>query len=204
MSSPGFGNRNWGKQSENQREVLIICPESCFFVNTNAIQTQYGQMNEMLNTSGIPTTSATSTVGDSVSYSFYADANTQYVAMKKDEDVYFTGHSNLPTLQSWLDGSIPRRFIELVTNAINNRTRERNFSRLNEQLASGDISEEDFDKAISEREDEFVIQCNIKPTEWDIKAASLLAENLLDVSDTDDLSVLFSFDDNEVRKYILK
>ena len=40
-------------------------------------------MNEILNTSDIQTTSATSTVGDSVSYSFYADANTQYVAMKK-------------------------------------------------------------------------------------------------------------------------
>lgn len=187
-----------------KREVLIIWPESCLFAKTNAIQTQYGQMNEILNTSDIQTTSATSTVGDSVSYSFYADADTQYVAMKKDEDVYFTGHSNHPTLQNWLDGSIPRRFIELVTNAINNRTRERNFSRLNEQLASGDISDEDFDKAISERENEFVIQCNIKPTEWDIKAASLLAENILDVSDTDDLSVLFSFDENEVKKYILK
>lgn len=160
-------------------------------------------MGELLNTTGIPATSATSTVGDSVSYSFYADANTQYVAMKRDEDIYFTGHSNLPSLQNWMDGSIPRRFVELVTNAINNRTRERNFSRLNERLASGDITEDEFDKAISERENEFVIQCNIKPTEWDMKAAALLAENLLDVTDTDDLAVLFSFDENEMKKYIL-
>ncbi len=161
-------------------------------------------MGEMLNTIGIPAANVTSTVGDPVSYSFYADANTQYVAMKRDDDVYFAGHSNLPSLRDWVDGAIPRRFVELVTNAINNRTRERNFSRLNERLASGDITEDEFAKAISERENEFVIQCNIKPTEWDIKAAAFLAENLLDVSDTDDLAVLFSFDESELKKHILK
>lgn len=130
--------------------------------------------------------------------------NTQCVAMQHDNDMFFAGHTTMATLQNWLSGEIPFRLHNMIVNAINNRTRERNFSRLNEQLASGEITELEFNEAISEHSDKYVIRCDIKPTEWDLKMASILAPDLLDVSDTDDLAVLFSFDEAEIRKYITK
>ena len=99
-------------------------------------------------------------------------------------------------------GEIPQKLIELAVRAINNRTRERNFSRLGEQLASGEITEEDYDCAIDEHEEEYVIKCDIKPSEMDIKMAATLAPQIMDVEDIDDLAVLFSFDESVIRQYL--
>ncbi len=99
-------------------------------------------------------------------------------------------------------GEIPQRFIDLVVNAINNRTRERNFSRLGEQLASGEITEEEYERALDENEDDYVIKCDVKPSEMDIKMAASLAPKIMDLEDTDDLAVLFSFDESEIRHYL--
>lgn len=99
-------------------------------------------------------------------------------------------------------GDIPQRIVDLMVKAINNRTRERNFTRLSEQLALGEISEDEFNRAIDEREEEYVIKCDIKPSEMDMKVAAYLAPQLMDVEDTDDLAVLFSFDEMVIRQFL--
>jgi len=132
----------------------------------------------------------------------YIGCDTQYIAVRNQEDTYFAGHTTKGVLSSWIMGDIPQRAVELAINAINNRTRERNFSRLGEKLASGEISEEEYDHALQEHEDEYVIKCNIKPTEMDMRLAAHLAPKLMDVDDTDDLAVLFSFDESEIRHFL--
>lgn len=135
---------------------------------------------------------------------YYVDAETQYVALRGKDDMYFAGKTSNYILQHWIDGSIPKRVMDLVATAINNRTRERNFAQLNEQLSNGEITEQEYDKTLEEHSDEYIIQCNSKPSELDIRFATQLAPDLMGVNDTDDLAVLFSFDENEIRKYISK
>lgn len=132
----------------------------------------------------------------------YRGAETQYIAVCNQEDTYFAGHTTKGVLSSWIMGDIPQRIIELAVNAINNRTRERNFFRLGEQLALGEISEEEYDRTLDLNEDEYVIKCDIKPSEMDMIVASHLAPRIMDVEDTDDLAVLFSFDETVIRNYL--
>ncbi len=132
----------------------------------------------------------------------YQAADTQYVAIRNQQETFFAGHTTKGVLSSWIMGEIPQKLIELAVRAINNRTRERNFSRLGEQLASGEITEEDYDCAIDEHEEEYVIKCDIKPSEMDIKMAATLAPQIMDVEDIDDLAVLFSFDESVIRQYL--
>lgn len=145
------------------------------------------------------------TAGDeSFSIIQYTDRDTQYVAVQNNEDTFFAGHTTNGVLSNWIMGEIPQRIVDLAINAINNRTKERNFSRLGEKLALGEISEAEYDSLLQENEDEYVIKCNIKPSELDLKYAVLLAPKVMDVNDTDDLAVLFSFDESEIRRYLEK
>lgn len=139
---------------------------------------------------------------DSISVLEYRGDDTQYVAITNQHDTYFAGHTTKGVLSSWIMGDIPQRIVDLMVKAINNRTRERNFNRLSEQLASGEITEEEFDRAIDENEDEYVIKCDIKPSEMDMKVAAYLAPQLMGVEDTDDLAVLFSFDEMVIRQFL--
>ena len=139
---------------------------------------------------------------DTYSVLEYMSSETQYIAIQNQEDTYFAGHTTKGVLSSWSMGDIPQRVIELAVKAINNRTRERNFYRLSEQLASGEISEEEYDRTLDEHEDEYVIKCEVKPSEMDMKVAAHLASRIMDVEDTDDLAVLFSFDESEMRKIL--
>lgn len=145
----------------------------------------------------------TQSVGDnSFSVFEYHGSDTQYVAVCQQDDTYFAGHTTKAVLSSWIMGEIPQRLVDLAVKAINNRTRERNFSRLGEQLALGEISEEEYDRVLEEQEDDYVIRCDVKPSETDIKMAVSLASQVMDVEDTDDLAVLFSFDESVIKHYL--
>lgn len=132
----------------------------------------------------------------------YSGTDTHYVALKNDNHVYFQGHTSYSVLVDLLSGDSVNRFRNLAIRAINNRTRERNFSRLSEMLASGDITEQVYEESLEKDADKYIITCDIKPTEQDIKMASSLATELMDVEDTDDIAVLFSFEESEIRKFI--
>lgn len=70
---------------------------------------------------------------------------------------------------------------ELLMRAVNNRTRERNYFRLYSSLLQGYISEEQFDKEIETKEDDYVISENMDADLTDINMALCLSEKIKDV-----------------------
>lgn len=159
-------------------------------------------MEELKGLSSVVIDSPHSAAGDALSVFEYNGAGTQYFAICREGNTVFAGHTTDSALTGWVMGEIPQRLLELAANAINNRTRERNFFRLSEQLSSGEITEDEYDLELDEREDEYVIKCNVKPSMLDLKIAASLAPRLMDVEDTDDLSVLFSFDESVIKHYL--
>ena len=87
---------------------------------------------------------------------------------------------------------------------MNNRTRERNYFRKYTELLEGDITEEEFDREIEEHEDDYVVSNNKDADAEDIKIAMFLAQYLKDVDYADDMSDIFSFSNESVRKSIAK
>lgn len=96
------------------------------------------------------------------------------------------------------------RMSQLLIRAVNNRTRERNYFRKYTELLEGDITEEEFDREIEEHEDDYVVSNNKDADAEDIKIAMFLAQYLKDVDYADDMSDIFSFSNESVRKSIAK
>lgn len=127
---------------------------------------------------------------------------TRMLSYHTGANTYFAGYTRNDTIKGWLNGDIPNRIVDLAVRAINNRTRERNVARLGESFALGEISDEEYDRIIDENEDNYIIKCNAIPTETELKIASYMASKLMDVNDTDDLAVLFSFDESSIKNYL--
>lgn len=134
----------------------------------------------------------------------YFSQQTKYIAVANNGTVTFQGETKESTFGDFMTGVISNKFIKMAVTAIKNRTRERNFARLSEQLALGEITEAEYEEELENNEDRYVIQCNQKPSSYELKSALLIANELDDVKDTDDLSVLFSFDETEIQNYLLK
>lgn len=92
------------------------------------------------------------------------------------------------------------RMSQLLIRAVNNRTRERNYFRLYNQLLEKEITDEEFDKEIDDHENDYVVSNNEEADMNDIKIALSLCPHLKDVKDVDDMADLFSFSDNSIRK----
>ena len=92
------------------------------------------------------------------------------------------------------------RMSQLLIRAVNNRTRERNYFRLCNQLLEKEISDEEFDKEIEEHEDEYVVTNNEEASLEDIRTAVYLSKSLKDVNDVDDMADLFSFSSKSIRE----
>lgn len=73
-----------------------------------------------------------------------------------------------------------KRLTELLINAVNNRTRQRNYFRLYCQLLENEITEKEFDKEIDDNEDEYVISNDTVYSENDIGLISKLKGKILD------------------------
>lgn len=94
--------------------------------------------------------------------------------------------------------------IEMLIRAVNNRTIERNYFKLNCDLLSGNISEEDFNKTIDNNIDDYVIDSDIVPNINELEKALLLAKDIKDVENSEDLSSLFSYNSIEIDKLLPK
>ena len=92
------------------------------------------------------------------------------------------------------------RLSELLIRAVNNRTRERNYFKKLVDLFQNEITEEEFDKEIEENENEYVITTNEIPTREDLALACEISKHIKDVEDVDDLSALFSFNQESMIK----
>ncbi len=136
---------------------------------------------------------------------YYSSKDGQYFAMRDDEETTVIGRfKNHSSVWNFFSDELPKRVFGLAIKAINNRTRERNFARLNNNLSMGIISEAEYDEELTNNEDKYVVKCDNKPTEFEIKASLQIASEVIDVEDTDDLSVLFSFDETALSSYLIK
>ncbi len=93
---------------------------------------------------------------------------------------------------------------ELLVTAVNNRTRERNYFKKYVELLEGTISDDEFDKAIEDNEDDYVISEDKEPTLEDVQCVLEMAPELKDVDSVEDLASLFSFKPNSVQKCLMK
>lgn len=94
------------------------------------------------------------------------------------------------------------RLRRLLTRAVNNRTRERNYFKLYCEMLDGIITEEDFDKEIDNHEDKYVINQNEDASIEDIELALEIYPDLMDVKDPNDMAEVFSFSDKSMQKSI--
>ena len=103
----------------------------------------------------------------------------------------------------FVDGLISN-MTDLLITAVNNRTRERNYFKKYVEMLEGTISDEEFDKAIEDHEDEYVISEDKEPTMEEILCALEVASSLKDVNSVEDLASLFSFKPYSMQKCLTK
>ena len=88
--------------------------------------------------------------------------------------------------------------------AVNNRTRERNYANLCLRLAEGQISDEEFEQEIIENEDRYVISFPEVMSVEEVKMAAQMTEGILDVDSEDDFRELFSINSTSFSKALKK
>lgn len=84
--------------------------------------------------------------------------------------------------------------VKMLICAVNNRTRQRNYFRLLSEVLQGNISDDDFDRIIDENPDDYVLSETDVPDERKMLNALMLSRDIKDVNNTEDISMLFSFD----------
>lgn len=115
---------------------------------------------------------------------------------------FFFGSYKGDSLTTFFNSFVPQKTIELLFQAVNNRTVERNYFRLYSQLLEGTISEEFFDQEIANNEDDYVIVTDKRPSFEDLRTALLLATKIKDINNSTDLSTAFSFSPDETDKLL--
>lgn len=150
-------------------------------------------------TCGLPTLTVTS----SSSQSKFVRVSGEYLDMAvlsndtKTEFVGVADNSILPKVIDVLTGTREA----LLVDAVNNRTRERNYYRLYSQLLENQISDEDFDREIDERPDDYVVPITKTPSETEFYQAMQLSEHIKDADTIGNIESLFSFKENAVSGY---
>lgn len=122
------------------------------------------------------------------------------IVLKTDTKTSFIGEVDnciLPKVIDVLNGTREKLLVE----AVNNRTRERNYYRLYSQLLENQISDDDFDREIDEHPDEYVVSTDKCPTESEFYQAMLLSEHLKGTDTIGDIESLFSFKESVVLKH---
>lgn len=120
----------------------------------------------------------------------------------KDGKVFFMGVAD-PDSFELTYGSIMKA-LDLLSDAVNNRTRERNYFKKYVELLMGDITEDDFAREIEGNESLYVAQPYREASKADLRLALDLVENgnLMDVDSIDDMADLFSFKYLSVKNVI--
>lgn len=120
--------------------------------------------------------------------------------MQNDSTTVFAGKARnvvISTVARSLDGSRE----QMLVDAINNRTRERNYYHLYSRLLENEITEDEFDREIDENPDDYLISTDKIPTEQEFHDAIALAEHIKGIETTGDIETLFSFSGKEFNDY---
>lgn len=94
------------------------------------------------------------------------------------------------------------RLKDLMTRAINNRTRERNYFKLYCDMLGGNITEDEFDREIEQNEDKYIIKQDCDASIEDIEVALEVSPSIMDVKSPDDMAEIFSFSEKSMQKSI--
>ena len=95
-------------------------------------------------------------------YTAYQNDGSSVIAIQDNnkDRVTFAGVANKARFFSI---STADRLKDLMTRAINNRTRERNYFKLYCDMLGGNITEDEFDREIEQNEDKYIIKQDCEP-----------------------------------------
>lgn len=129
-----------------------------------------------------------------------------FVALQPNgsDNVLFAGVSEGLSVINRIVGIDYMEVQELLTRAVNNRTRQRNFFQLQNSMLSGEITEDEFYKRIEENADDYVVEEMERPTQKRLYNALYLSQSIKDVHNSEDLSNLFSFDSGTTDEELAK
>lgn len=132
-------------------------------------------------------------------YTTYQTDGSPVVAIqdKGTGKVAFAGVTNKA---NFFNISTADRLKELMTRAVNNRTRERNYFKLYCEMLDGNITEEEFDKEIEEHEDKYIIKQDQDASIEDIEVALEVSPSLMSITSPDDMAEVFSFSEKSMQK----
>lgn len=127
-----------------------------------------------------------------------------FVALQQDGNgnVVFSGVSEGMSVINRMIGTDYSEMVELLTRAVNNRTRQRNFFQLENTMLEGMISEDDFYKRIEDNEDDYVVEEIEQPSLERVYNALLLSQSIKDVNNSEDFATLFSFESISTDKQL--
>lgn len=131
---------------------------------------------------------------------FFEGSGLKVLCVQNDSTTAFAGKARnvvISTVARSLDGSRE----QMLVDAINNRTRERNYYHLYSRLLEGEITEDEFDREIDENTDDYVISTDKIPTEQEFHDAIALADHIKGIETTGDIETLFSFSGKEFNDY---
>lgn len=134
-------------------------------------------------------------------YTAYKNDGSSVIAIQDNnkDRVTFAGVANKARFFSI---STADRLKELMTRAINNRTRERNYFKLYCDMLGGNITEDEFDKEIEQNEDKYIIKQDCDASIEDIEVALEVSPSIMDVKSPDDMAEIFSFSEKSMQKSI--
>lgn len=121
---------------------------------------------------------------------------------RNEENTYFAGVAENEKFAHLMARSKMRE--KLLLDAVNNRTRERNYYILYSRLADGEITDEDFDRLLDENPDNYVVNTFISPSVEEFEEAWALSKQILNVESVGDVEILFSFDENDTLEICKK
>lgn len=132
-------------------------------------------------------------------YTAYKNDGSSVIAIQDKDRVTFAGVANKARFFSI---SSADRLKELMTRAINNRTRERNYFKLYCDMLDGNITEDEFDREIEQNEDKYIIKQDCDASVEDIEVALEVSPSIMDVKSPDDMAEIFSFSEKSMQKSI--
>lgn len=134
-------------------------------------------------------------------YTAYQNDGSSVIAIQDNnrDRVTFAGVANKARFFSI---STADRLKELMTRAINNRTRERNYFKLYCDMLGGNITEDEFDREIEQNEDKYIIKQDCDASIEDIEVALEVSPSIMDVKSPDDMAEIFSFSEKSMQKSI--
>lgn len=132
-------------------------------------------------------------------YTAYKNDGSSVIAIQDKDRVTFAGVANKARFFSI---STADRLKELMTRAINNRTRERNYFKLYCDMLDGNITEDEFDREIEQNEDKYIIKQDCDASVEDIEVALEVSPSIMEVKSPDDMAEIFSFSEKSMQKSI--